>query len=160
MAERLPAMVWLNPECPAQEAVRDLEAVTRQRDELAARLAEARAAGCRAGRYGAAAREEVEKLRREACEHNAALCNARGTIAGLEAQVSTLRAPPRTTHSPALNLQNIDSMHHGSHEPVIGPRVISWQPPQPPFTECRGVKSDWSSTSRVQNGACTCCYGV
>jgi len=86
-----PAVVWLNCQCPAQEAVRDLEAVTRQRDELAARLAEAKAAGCRAGRYGAAAREEVEKLRREACDHNAALCNARSTIAGLEAQVITMR---------------------------------------------------------------------
>ena len=67
--------------------MRDVDALRRQRDELAARLADAKQAGCRAGRCAQAAREEVEKLRREACLHNAARCDARSAIAGLEAQV-------------------------------------------------------------------------
>ena len=67
--------------------MRDLEAVSCQRDELASRLAEAKQAGCRAGRCAQAAREEVARLRREGCEHNSALCSARSAIAGLEAQV-------------------------------------------------------------------------
>jgi hypothetical protein len=68
--------------------VRDLEAVTRQRDDLAARLQEAKQAACRAVKCAQASGEELERLRRDACARNGDMLTAKSTIASLEIQVA------------------------------------------------------------------------
>lgn len=77
-----------------QEAVRDLDAVTRQRDDLAGRLQEAKQAACKAARCVQANREEIDKLRREANAQQNEIFTTKTTIANLESQVPSKTPAP------------------------------------------------------------------
>jgi hypothetical protein len=70
-----------------QGALRDLEGALRERDEAAARAADAGRAAGRAAQQAEAAQEELTKLRRDAPAQAAALGEARAAVVTLEAQV-------------------------------------------------------------------------
>ena len=70
-----------------QEAVQDLQAVTRQKDGLAHSLAEAKRAGARAAKYAHQLHEEVEKLRQRSSAETADRIDAKHAVASLQAQV-------------------------------------------------------------------------
>ena len=86
-----------------QEAVQDLQAVTRQKDSLAHSLAEAKRAGARAAKYAHQLHEEVEKLRQRSSAETADRIDAKHTVASLQAQVEIVPSIPDQGSQHLLN---------------------------------------------------------